>query len=324
MKKPEISILVPVYNAATRLERCIESILSQTFADFELILVNDGSSDDSAEICNKFASFDNRIHVVHRSKNGGASAARNDCVRASTGSYIGWVDADDYIDKEMFEKLHKAAKKYNSDITECGIFTLDNNKFIIRNTQKNEVFGEGDFIANEFFSARMLPSLCTKLYKRELWKDMFFPLGRNHQDSIVNTEFALWNLKYARIPDALYYYCPIENSITTAVSESAIRQAIHMFDIKRSLLFKYQLSAEKENQLKFDSLNKMILRYYSLTSSKLFKNQRIYNRIILGRIKHELPAYLLDKRLIWPTKINYILTLLNLLYLKINIKKLLN
>ena len=98
--KPEISIIVPIYNVEKYLPRCIESILAQTFTNFELILVNDGSEDDSGEVCDRYAKEDKRIKVIHK-KNGGVSSARNAGLKNSIGNYIGFVDPDDYIKKDM-------------------------------------------------------------------------------------------------------------------------------------------------------------------------------------------------------------------------------
>lgn len=107
--KPEISIIVPIYNVEKYLPKCIESILSQTFTNFELILVNDGSKDRSGIICDEYASKDNRIKVIHK-ENGGVSSARNSGVDLASGKYIGFVDPDDYIKKDMYERLHYLCK----------------------------------------------------------------------------------------------------------------------------------------------------------------------------------------------------------------------
>ena len=105
-----ISIIVPVYNAEKYLSRCIDSILRQTFADFELILVNDGSSDKSKEICEKYLESDPRIKLINQ-ENSGVSAARNTGLDNASGEYIGFVDSDDFIEKNMYEELYNILKK---------------------------------------------------------------------------------------------------------------------------------------------------------------------------------------------------------------------
>ena len=102
---PEISIIVPVYNAENYLDNCIKSILNQTFEDFELILVNDGSTDKSSHICNYYKKIDSRIKLINK-KNGGVSSARNKGLEVAIGKYIGFVDSDDYIHPKMYETLY--------------------------------------------------------------------------------------------------------------------------------------------------------------------------------------------------------------------------
>src|ERR1035437_5330472 len=116
---PPISIIVPIYNIERYLSKCIDSILVQTFINFELILVNDGSTDNCGKIINEYAQKDSRIVVIHK-KNGGVSSARNAGLDLAQGEYIGWVDADDYIATDMYETLYHLAIDYNADISECN------------------------------------------------------------------------------------------------------------------------------------------------------------------------------------------------------------
>src|SRR5690625_1367019 len=120
----EISIIVPVYNLEDYLHKCIDSILAQTFTNFELILVNDGSTDRSSEICEEYASIDHRIRVIHK-KNGGVASSRNAGLEVAKGEYIGFVDNDDYINEYMFETLYNNARTYSSDILFCDYLYVD-------------------------------------------------------------------------------------------------------------------------------------------------------------------------------------------------------
>ncbi len=120
MESPKISIIVPVYNIASYLERCIQSIIQQTFTDFECILINDGSTDLSGELCDKLAQIDERIIVLHK-KNGGVSAARNLGLSVARGEYIGFVDGDDIIHNTMYEKLYNAINNYEADVVACDV-----------------------------------------------------------------------------------------------------------------------------------------------------------------------------------------------------------
>jgi len=113
-----ISVIVPVYNSEKYIARCIDSILAQSYKDIELILVNDGSSDASPEICDSYAARDFRVHVIHK-ENGGVSSARNAGLEIAAGDYIAFVDSDDYIDSEMYQSMIDTARKYDCDVIMC-------------------------------------------------------------------------------------------------------------------------------------------------------------------------------------------------------------
>ncbi|NST07596.1 glycosyltransferase, partial [Enterococcus faecalis] len=120
---PKISIIVPVYNVEKYLEKCVRSILAQTFTDFELILVDDGSPDSSGAMCDQFAEQDQRVKVIHK-ENGGLSDARNAGIEIATGEYLGFVDSDDYIADDMYELLYTNIVKEDADLSICGIYDV--------------------------------------------------------------------------------------------------------------------------------------------------------------------------------------------------------
>ena len=130
--RPIISIIVPVYNVESYLERCIESILNQSFKEFELILVNDGSTDSCKDICNEYKTKDKRIKVIHK-ENGGLSSARNAGLDIARGKYIGFVDSDDFINKDMYKTLFNTIQDNNSDMIICDYYKVneENNDTII-------------------------------------------------------------------------------------------------------------------------------------------------------------------------------------------------
>lgn len=123
-EKPLLSIIVPVYDVERYLPKCIDSILAQTFTDFELILVEDGSPDNCPALCDAAAAKDARIRVIHQ-KNGGLSAARNAGLDAARGEWIGFVDSDDYIAPEMYEALYKAVQSTGADLALCDYAEVD-------------------------------------------------------------------------------------------------------------------------------------------------------------------------------------------------------
>ena len=115
-----ISVIVPVYNVEEYLERCVDSILRQTYTNLEVILVDDGSTDNCPQICEQYASFDKRVRVIHQS-NGGLFAARNAGIDAAKGEYLSFIDSDDFISEDMYTSLYGNLKKYDADIAACGM-----------------------------------------------------------------------------------------------------------------------------------------------------------------------------------------------------------
>ena len=124
----EVSVIIPVYNAEKYLEKCIESVVNQTLKDIEIILINDGSTDGSEEICKKYLS-DERV-IYYSKENEGLAAARQDGIERASGEYIGFVDSDDWVEPDMYEKMYAAAKSNNSDVVYCnGLVNEDGHRF---------------------------------------------------------------------------------------------------------------------------------------------------------------------------------------------------
>lgn len=132
---PKISIIVPVYNVEKYLEKCVRSILAQTFTDFELILVDDGSPDSSGAMCDQFAKQDERVKVIHK-ENGGLSDARNAGIEIATGEYLGFIDSDDYIADDMYELLYTNIVKEDADLSICGIYDVYEGKEPVEKQQQ--------------------------------------------------------------------------------------------------------------------------------------------------------------------------------------------
>lgn len=174
---PKISIVVPVYNVEKYIDKCINSILNQTYTDFELLLIDDGSTDRSGEICDQYASIDERVCVIHKS-NGGVSTARNIGIKQSKGDYIGFVDADDYIEEEMYEVLFKLIEDNKADISICGFKIIDEDIGKIERIQdsgKIEVLSQEKLVAKETdmpWSIRL--DTINKLFRKEALSGLLF------------------------------------------------------------------------------------------------------------------------------------------------------
>ena len=180
---PEISIIVPVYKVEKYLERCVKSILAQTFTDFELILVDDGSPDNCPLMCDEWAKKDKRIKVIHKA-NGGAGQSRNVGLENATGKYIGFVDADDWITRDMYEYLHELIIKEDADVAMCD-FTRNPKE--LENDTLNEEIKVLDFkgIQDYFYRINGEASnyaIWNRLYKRDILKNIHFLEGKITED----------------------------------------------------------------------------------------------------------------------------------------------
>ena len=227
---PTISIIVPIYNVGKYLPKCIESILNQTFKNFELILVNDGSTDNSGVVCDDYAKKDTRIKIIHKS-NGGVSSARNAGLYVAKGEYIGFVDPDDYIDKNMYEKLYRLCIDNNSDIAICRFNREINGK--IQNKESTEEIIELNNMEamNELFKGNLYRfSLCNKLFSKKCFNDVLFPEERIHEDLSTTYKLFANSKKAVYINYCGYIYVRRENSILTSTYNEKRLQAFIAWD----------------------------------------------------------------------------------------------
>ena len=187
-----ISIIIPVYNVEQYLPKCLDSILAQTYKNLEIILVNDGSQDNSGKICDDYAKKDTRIKVIHQ-KNGGVAAARNMGLSIANGEWIGFLDSDDWIEQDMFEYLLNLTLKYDADVAQCGIFFEDNINIKEIQYPKKEYFAP--YGIEKFTNSDMqliINSVCNKLYRADIIRDIRYdtnyPIG---EDLLFNIEVML-------------------------------------------------------------------------------------------------------------------------------------
>lgn len=194
MNEKLISIIVPIYNVEIYLKRAINSIISQTYKNLEIILVDDGSTDNSGKICEEYAKLDNRIKVIHK-KNGGQASAINMALDVAKGDYIGFCDPDDYINKNFYQNLYQLAQKYNTDITECSMIKVKEEEDIEKvYLEEFEIDEEKDielFDAvgglRKLFGADFAEYLETivkvnKIYKKEVFKELRFSEVRIYEE----------------------------------------------------------------------------------------------------------------------------------------------
>lgn len=213
----EISVIVPVYRVEKYLSDCIESILNQTFTDFELILVDDGSPDRCGEICDEAAKHDARVHVIHQ-RNQGLSAARNAGIEIARGAWLSFVDADDFVALNFLEALHKAATRAQADCAVCSFYLTDSTGARIEASYPVEVENgarTGVSVLETVQEQLNVPYIVAwnKLYRRELFETLRYPVGRQNEDVFVFAELFDKAKTVVVLPDKLYFYRQSEGSI---------------------------------------------------------------------------------------------------------------
>lgn len=202
---PEISIIVPVYNVEKYLDRCIESILTQTFTDFELILIDDGSPDNCPEMCDNWAEKDNRIVVIHK-ENGGVSSARNAGLYISKGNYIGFVDPDDVISPVMYENLYNSCISTSSDMAICNFEEFEDTFEYDEKLAEYNVYSRNEVLTMAFVpKARVLGNVWNKLYKKSIIDNITFDETLTNGEDTKFSFYVAFNSKSIVIIDNIYY-----------------------------------------------------------------------------------------------------------------------
>lgn len=289
-----ISVIVPVYNVEPYVAECIESIQNQTYMNLEIILVNDGSTDASGDICDKYAAYDERIQVIHK-ENAGVSAARNTGIESANGDYIGFVDSDDYIAPTMYEDMLKLMVEHDLDIIECTAFRNNGDTNIEGcNDGSLEIFNRDEALKMAMYDCFV--AVWSQLYKRRVISDVRFPVGRKFEDSAVSYLFIANTKRVGHINRCLYYYRLNPNSTTQTSFDAksrwdfvlgyeerlqyAIDNQLPYVDDCNSLLMKAVLSCltayyakPTGNQVYYDKCKKMIETYRNDASYKLLNSK---------------------------------------------------
>ncbi|MBR2994465.1 glycosyltransferase [Candidatus Saccharibacteria bacterium] len=232
--KPLVSIIVPVYNVGDYVLKCLDSLNDQTYENLEFIIIDDGSTDKSGEICDVFAKKEKRAKVFHK-KNGGLSSARNFGIKKARGEYICLVDSDDWVQAEFVEKLVEAVEKDKADIAVCGY---------------NKVVPETKVLTGKEATIKLLTQqenmeiiAWNKIYRRGLFEEISYPEGVNHEDNLTTYKLLSRASKVAYEAESLYEYVERVGSIMDKgkkkekleFRERAAREAIEYFDEDKDL-----------------------------------------------------------------------------------------
>jgi len=227
--QPLISVIVPVYNVEKYLNKCVESIVNQTYKNLEIILVDDGSTDTCPQMCDEWAKKDNRIKVIHK-QNGGLSSARNAGMAVMLGKYVLFIDSDDYIGSSMAEEMYNNIIKDDFDVCLCNSYSVDSDYNIISRSEHKAARIYGEEIIKDYLDGNVFDSFsaCDKLYKTAVLKEH----NLNFDESIKWGEDYPFNYYFFRViqkmivlDEAYYYYLAArEGSITFKVSSGLVNR----------------------------------------------------------------------------------------------------
>lgn len=297
---PLISLLVPIYNVASYVDRCVGSLVNQTYSNLEILLVDDGSTDGSGALCDEWAKKDSRIHVVHK-ENGGLSDARNAGIKRAAGAYLAFIDGDDYIAPEYCEKLYQTLAAHDTDISLCNICYewADG-----RRKDYEPPHGTREGVCTDKEVLQVLHgvgdlTLCVawnKLYKRIIFTGnppLFFPKGRYYEDEFLNYKLLNRASRIAVIPDALYFYFQRDGSIIHQYSDKHFTDLICC--IENSLTW-HPDDAEKRQWKLRHSLKLCFTLYKKCHDDLHFRNRISEVKGLVSRIMKELKITYLTKR----------------------------
>ncbi len=305
---PAISVIVPVYNVQNYLSKCINSILNQTFTDLEIILVDDGSTDNSGAICDEYANKDSRIKVIHKA-NGGLSDARNAGLDICTGDYIGFVDSDDWIALDMYETLYNFATKENLDVAMCGSSDVYDNRVIGTHKFNPIVLTNTEDIIVELFVNRRggtaIP-VWNRIYKYDVFGDIKFEKGKYFEDGYYLLEWIKKTKRFGRISDRKYFYLHRDGSITNnKINLNKLEDFRIAYENNLLQIVKNYSQCTEAGEYRLFFTYRAILNILSGKEEK-------YCDFIISKIKEHLRSIMMNRYNTWKQKLLFLIICFNI------------
>lgn len=298
-----ISVVVPVYKVEKYLDKCVQSILTQTYRDFELILVDDGSPDKCPQMCDEYAKKDKRVRVIHK-ENGGLSEARNFGINFARGDFIAFIDSDDFVDKNFLKTLIELKDKFNADISIVGLDVVYDYINISKKSHGIVRLLSGDeAILNMLYQKDIDTSSCAKLIRKEIVYNNMFPVGKFHEDDFTTYKYFLSANKVALYTENMYFYVQHQGSIMHSkgrVTYDEIEASQHLVDFfsqKGESFYKAAVSKRFSNYcqilIKHRELNKEAPKVFRkiVATLKIDKWSVFFDRHT--RIKNKVAAFIL-------------------------------
>lgn len=275
-----ISIIVPVYNVEKYLDRTMASIIAQKYTDYEVILVDDGSTDKSGEMCDEYARKYNNIHVIHQ-KNSGPSAARNKGILESTGGYLTYIDSDDIVTPDYLSTLAEMITKYDADVS-CARFALFSDEEDFGNVndkgteRKERVYAGKDACIALMYEKDFYTSTCNLLARRDIAEKNLFPEGRYHEDDMTTFRYLYSAERVVSCNVVLYYYYQRQGSIMHCYGQPVldeIKAADYYAEYCRDMGESFRKAAEHR---KFSLIRSTLENYPELKE----KNPDVYSNSV--------------------------------------------
>jgi glycosyltransferase involved in cell wall biosynthesis len=305
-----VSVVIPVYNVKDYLERCFQSVINQSIADLEIILVDDGSTDGSGELCDLLKSRDSRVQVIHQ-ENQGLGPARNSGLTVATGEYVSFIDSDDWIEQNTYEILINSMERNQCRIAACGRKIVDDDKcldLVYCNKDEKVLNGE-DIIEHYLLQNDMNMSACDKLFERSLFEDIQFPSGYVSEDVVPIYEVLKRVDKIALTGKPLYnYYCrPGSLSRSHHFARKGMGLWMYCAQVAADVKTNFPMLSEQANYYEYDAListwrkilranhrgeerkqvwNRIKQVYFKMVSNQyMHKKQRIYALLMILRVE---------------------------------------
>ena len=273
MPTPKISVIVPVYKVEKYLNKCVDSIVNQTFTDIEIILVDDGSPDNSGKMCDDWSQKDRRIRVIHK-ENGGLSDARNRGIQESSGEYIIFIDSDDFIEPKMLEVLYNLATDHDADVAISGLCDCYISGKFPRCTQTDiKIYNGVQALEQALIAERISVEVCTKLIKRTTLGDLRFLKGKTSEDAFFTPQLFLKSSKIVETPVPFYNYWHRSGSITTAPFNEKGTHVIEAYEIVMNMV------EQDYPQLKVAAECRLLWAHFTVLDR------------ILASSNHDIPAF---------------------------------
>lgn len=263
---PIISIVVPVYNVEDYLEACVKSITNQQFKNIEVLLIDDGSTDRSGEICEEFSKIDSRIKVIHK-ENGGLSDARNCGLSACSGEFVTFIDSDDTVDKDYLTYLYNLVDKYQAEMSICTHRTiLSTERVVDKNKVYNKVLTSTECMEKILYDKELDISAWAKLYKIDLFNKIKFPVGKLFEDAFTTYKLVMASNRIGVGGESKYTYMVREGSIVTSKFTKS------KMDLIDACVEMENILGKKRPKLKKALNRKVVYAYVSTINSMLGDN----------------------------------------------------